>query len=252
LLEHHRPGDQGVGEEEAAMTEEASAENAGAACPICGGREFIPGPKGRMAPNGRLPRCAGCGSLERHRMFRRMFERLGPAAFAAWRAIQFSPDPTVERGWFASFELSVFDAPGGLDVQAIARPSGVYDYVGCSHVLEHVPDDRAALSELLRIAAPDGLVFLVVPDPFREARTREWGFAKPEKHGHFRVYGADIAGRFERYAPRQPVIAYVGEDPVTGERDGCFLLPRSAARRRWLVDRLGAAARLFCGPGEES
>ena len=116
-----------------------------------------------------------------------------------------------------------------LDIQAIDRPDGAYDFVACSHVLEHVADDRKALHELLRIASADGLLFLVVPDPFREEKTRDWGFPKPEKHGHFRVYGADIAERFSRYLPDQPVISYMGEDPVTGERDGCFLLPKSAA-----------------------
>src|SRR5687768_8684894 len=141
------------------MTVSARAESVGqvAACPICGSTDFQRGPKGRMAPNGRLPRCSGCGSLERHRIFRIMFERLGPGTFAGWSAIQFSPDPTVDPAWFASYELSVFGEPGGEDIQAIRRPAGAYDYVGCSHVLEHVADDRRALLELLRIAAPDGL-----------------------------------------------------------------------------------------------
>ena len=180
-----------------------------------------------MAPNGMMPRCEKCRSLERHRMFRIMFERLGSETFASMRAIQFSPDPTIDPGWFKSFELSVYGSGEGIDIQSIARPDGAYDFVACSHVLEHVADDRKRCRELLRIAAPDGLLFLVVPDPFREEKTRDWGFPKPEKHGHFRVYGADIAKRFSLYLPDQPVISYMGEDPVTGERDGCFLLPKS-------------------------
>jgi len=218
------------------------------ACPICGSREFVRGPKGRLSPNGMLPRCAGCASLERHRMFRVMFQRLGPQAFAGMAAIQFSPDPTLDPAWFASFELSVFGAGDSLDIQAIERADGAYDFVACSHVLEHVADDNKALHELLRILTPDGLLWLVVPDPFREEKTRDWGFAKPEKHGHYRVYGADFADRLTRYLPDQPVISYMGEDPVTGERDGCFLLPKSPEKRRWIEARLGADAALFAGP----
>lgn len=180
-------------------------------------------------------------------MFRVMFERLGVAAFKSMRAIQFSPDPTLDPRWFRSFELSVFGEGESLDIQKIARPEGAYDFVACSHVLEHVADDRSALHELLRIAAPDGLVWLVVPDPFREQKTRDWGFAKPEKHGHYRVYGADIAERFSRYEPEQCVYAYTGEDPVTGERDGCFLLPKSGAWRHRIEAQLGADSRLFAG-----
>jgi SAM-dependent methyltransferase len=218
-------------------------------CPICGGTVFGPGPKGRTSPNGAMPRCAGCQSLERHRIFRIMFDRLGPENFSAWKAIQFSPDPTVDPQWFTSHELSVYGEPDGLDIQAIDRPDAAYDIVICSHVLEHVGDDRAALHELLRIAKPDGLLYLAFPDPFREEVTRDWGFPKPEKHGHWRVYGADVAKRFAAYIPDQPVLAYRGQDPVTGEWEGAFLLPRSAVRHRWIVERLGSSVRLFSGPG---
>lgn len=216
-------------------------------CPICGGATFGPGPRGRLSPNGKLPRCAGCNSLERHRIFRVMFDRLGPENFSAWSAIQFSPDATVEPSWFRAFELSVYGEPGGQDIQTIDRPDGAYDVVCCSHVLEHVGDDRAALHELLRICAPDGFVYLAIPDPFREEVTRDWGFPKPEKYGHWRVYGGDVVERFGRYIPDQPVLAYHGEDPVTGEREGAFLLPKSAERYRWFEQQLGDAVSLFSG-----
>lgn len=231
-----------------AVDNEAAPPPPRGACPICGGTQFVPGPKGRMSPNGVLPRCAGCASLERHRMFRGLFDRLGVAEFRTWSAIQFSPDPTIDPAWFQSFELSVYGEANSLDIQAIDRPDASYDLVACSHVLEHVADDNQALHELLRIARPEGFLYLVVPDPFREDKTRDWGFPKPEKHGHYRVYGADIVERFNRYLPDQPVIAYIGEDPVSGERDGCFLLPKSAARQAWIMARLGESARLFAGP----
>jgi hypothetical protein len=231
------------------MRSDATPHMSGPRCPICGACDFVPGPKGRLAPNGRMPRCASCRSLERHRMFRILFERLGTATFADIDAIQFSPDPTLDPRWFRRFELSVYGEGESLDIQAIDRPGARYGLVACSHVLEHVADDGSALRELLRIATPDGLVWLVVPDPFREAVTRDWGFPKPEKHGHYRVYGADIRERFERYLPGQTVFAHVGEDPVTGERDGCFLLPRSAVWRERIATRLGADATVFCGVG---
>ena len=201
-----------------------------------------------MAPNGAMPRCAGCQSLERHRISRIMFEKLGRQNFASWSAIQFSADPIVDPAWFRSYELSVYGASGGLDIQAIDRPDCAYDYVGCSHVLEHVGDDRAALCELLRITAPGGLVYLAFPDPFREDVTRDWGFPKAEKYGHWRVYGRDVVQRFEAYIPMQPVLVYHGQDPATGEWEGVFLLPRSSGRHRWTANRLGSAVELFSGP----
>lgn len=226
----------------------ATALSSTPACPICGGTVFGPGPKGRTSPNGAMPRCAGCRSLERHRIFRILFDRLGPESFSAWKAIQFSPDPTVDPRWFAGHELSVYGEANGLDIQAIDRPDGAYDIAICSHVLEHVGDDRAALGELLRIVKPDGMLYLAFPDPFREAVTRDWGFAKPEKHGHWRVYGADVVERFKAYIPHQPVLAYRGQDPISGEWEGAFLLPRSTERYRWITRRLGDAVSLFSGP----
>ena len=175
-----------------------------------------------------------------------MFERLGIADFRTMRTIQFSREPTLDPGWFATFELSLYGAENSIDIQTIDRPDSAYDLVACSHVLEHVADDRRALGELLRITTPDGVLFLVVPDPFREEKTRDWGFAKPEKHGHFRVYGADIAYRFAEYLPGQSVLAYQGEDPVTGERDGGFLLAKSVATRHRIEARLAPDCRLFC------
>jgi SAM-dependent methyltransferase len=225
-----------------------TAPEAHPTCPICGGSVFGPGPKGRTSPNGAMPRCAGCQSLERHRIFRIMFGRLGPENFAAWKAIQFSPDPTVDPSWFAEHELSVYGEANGLDIQAIDRPDGAYDIAICSHVLEHVGDDRTALNELLRIVEPDGMLYLAFPDPFREDVTRDWGFPKPEKHGHWRVYGTDVVERFKSYIPDQPVLAYRGQDPVSGEWEGAFLLPRSAARYRWITRQLGDAVSLFSGP----
>jgi ubiquinone/menaquinone biosynthesis C-methylase UbiE len=42
-------------------------------------------------------------------------------------------------------------------------PSNSYDMFICSHVLEHVDDDRKALSELFRILKPGGRGILMVP-----------------------------------------------------------------------------------------
>ena len=165
-------------------------------------------PEGTHGAEWRHAPLPGCQSLERHRISRIMFENLGRENFAGWSAIQFSADPTVDPAWFGSFELSVYGASGGLDIQAIDRPDCDYDYVGCSHVLEHVGDDRAALRELLRITAPDGLVYLAFPDPFREDVTRDWGFPKPENTAIGASMVATSRSASKPTIPLQPVLAY--------------------------------------------
>ena len=50
-----------------------------------------------------------------------------------------------------------------MSVTDIKFPSDKFDYLICSHVLEHVRDDTVAMGEILRVLKPGGLAFLQVP-----------------------------------------------------------------------------------------
>jgi SAM-dependent methyltransferase len=90
-----------------------------------------------------------------------------------------------------------------VDVQRLDLPDAAFGAVLCSHVLEHVPDDRAAMRELRRVLRPDGWALVAVPQsPWRavtfedpsatgaDERLRTYGQAD-----HVRQYGDDIAER---------------------------------------------------------
>ena len=75
--------------------------------------------------------------------------------------------------------------------------------VVCNHVLEHVPDDWKALSEILRVLEPGGVAILQTPfssvltraleDPgIKTAADREVFYGQDD---HVRMYGLDV---FER------------------------------------------------------
>lgn len=222
-----------------------------AACPVCGGTTFVAGPKGRLSPGGIPPRCAGCRSLERHRAFRTVFDALRPL-LGRFAALQFSDDGSAPREAFAGFEVSQYGGPNHLDLAAIDRPDGSVDVAIANHVLEHVADDMAALRELDRITAPEGFVILSVPDLLRCEATKEYGHARADKHGHYRVYGPDIVTRWRRAAPLWQGLAVVPRDPVTSEPDRLTILSRSAARLTTLAAALEAAGLehfdAFAGP----
>lgn len=49
------------------------------------------------------------------------------------------------------------------DLQLLSYKNESFDLVICSHVLEHVPDDKAAMREIFRILKPGACAFLMVP-----------------------------------------------------------------------------------------
>ncbi len=212
-----------------------------APCPICGGTGFRAGPRGRAGPDGAPPRCATCASLERHRAHRTVFSALGPAFAAGRRCLQFSPDPSVDPAWFALHEVSVYGTAGGLDLQAIDRPDASADAIVCNHVLEHVADDREALGELARVLSPGGFLFLSVPDPLRMAATVEYGRAREDRHGHFRLYGPEVEALIREAMAGFPALAVTARDPVSGAPDRAFLVFRPPARPDEAAARLAAA-----------
>lgn len=215
-----------------------------AGCPLCGGILYGMGPSGRFTPGEPdvMPRCLGCQSLERHRAMRLVWNCLRPL-LGRVRALQFAPDPSPLPDAFAALEVSVYGGENSLDIQDIDRGDASYDMVLCNHVLEHVADDAAALAELLRILAPGGVVQLAVPAPRSHAVTRDWGFPDWGRHGHYRVYGRDLWGRFVAAGPFA-VLEVPVADPVTGCEDVVYFIARHGASLAPYAERLEQYARL--------
>ncbi len=207
------------------MTEGSGEETGKVKCIICDGTTFAFGPGGRVSTTKKLPRCEKCQSLERHRAFRRFFQQAySPRIYSTLSVLQFSNDFSVKPVWFKKYEVSIFGKQNSLDIQNIDRPTGAYDLIICNHVLEHVPDDGAAMKELVRVIEPDGTLFLSVPAPLQYKTTREWGFPDPKRHGHYREYGQNISERFGQHIPSVFAFAVDLEDEVTGAKDIAFVL----------------------------
>jgi len=90
-----------------------------------------------------------------------------------------------------------------LDVQSIPFPDSNFDIIICNHVLEHVDDDRQAMSEMFRIMKPGGFGIFQIPlDYSLEVTLEDSNINTPElreKHykqrDHLRLYGRDYAKR---------------------------------------------------------
>ncbi|RMF40506.1 MAG: SAM-dependent methyltransferase [Alphaproteobacteria bacterium] len=169
-------------------------------CPVC---RYV----GRFAPVREQPglSCPACDSRPRHRLMRLWMERelvLEPDMrvlhFAAEPALSALIRPRVVHYHTADVE------PGAdlqLDMTALDLPDASLDLIIANHVLEHL-DDRAALAELHRVLAPDGLVVLTVPLVDGWEHTYEDPALTPEQRQlrytdslHLRLYGRDFPDR---------------------------------------------------------
>jgi ubiquinone/menaquinone biosynthesis C-methylase UbiE len=88
-----------------------------------------------------------------------------------------------------------------MDVTDIKYPDESFDVVYCSHVLEHVQEDKKAMREFYRILKRDGWAILLVPitaeetfeDPsIIESQERLKAFGQED---HVRRYGPDYVSR---------------------------------------------------------
>jgi ubiquinone/menaquinone biosynthesis C-methylase UbiE len=81
-----------------------------------------------------------------------------------------------------------------VDIQELPFADATYDFVFASHVLEHIPNDRKAISEIRRILRPNGIA--VLPVPLVAEKTIEYLEPNPYEAYHVRAPGSDY---FDRY-----------------------------------------------------
>lgn len=176
-------------------------------CPICGytGTFISVGHPGRWDA-----RCLNCGSRERHRLLHLWITEGGGDRLAGKRILHFAPEKAFMarmRGnaLYETADLMQAGVTHQVDITATKLPDAAYDIVMANHVLEHIPDDRAAMRELFRLLKPGGIALLSVPiNPSRQttyenpaitSHAARW--AHFSAHDHLRYYGLDFATRLE-------------------------------------------------------
>jgi SAM-dependent methyltransferase len=189
-------------------------------CPICNSqfKEF--------APFGLVSRknavCLNCGSLERHRLLWKYLnektdlfktdkkirllhfapEKVFYDIFSMNDNIEYIPcdlDPE-------SYTYGGADKVSKVDITDIPFEGGYFDVVLCNHVLEHIPDDALAMSELFRVMKKGAWAILQVPiDYNREITYEDFSITTPEgrekafgRHDHVRWFGRDYKDRLKR------------------------------------------------------
>ena len=143
-------------------------------CPVCGSSfdAFKP------AWNRPGAICWRCGAHERHRALW-LFLAQSRLLDGTRRLLHFAPEHALERrlrGAVHEYVTADLDPAKGqlqLDLLDLELPDASFDAVLCSHVLEHIPDDRRAMRELHRVLTPGGWCAVMVPIDLERDATYE-------------------------------------------------------------------------------
>ena len=182
-------------------------------CPLCDSElpTFIPGGVNNARENALCPKC---GSLERNRAAYLFLKEETNIFSKNIKMLHFAPERLLSEIFRKKENIDYLpvdinpNMPGvkeKMDIQDIKYPDNTFDLIYCSHVLEHVPNDKKALEELYRVLKPNGKAIIQVPlnRNFKETFEDE-SFNTPElrlKHygqsDHVRFYGLDFQKKLE-------------------------------------------------------
>lgn len=123
--------------------------------------------------------------------------------------LHFAPEECIEP-WlrsiskkYLSVDLLSTSAMELMDITDLRLGNGEFSLVWCSHVLEHIENDRKAMSELYRVLRRSGIAVIMVPvygdttyeNP--EVRSPEDRLLHYKQEDHVRLYGLDIQNRLK-------------------------------------------------------
>ena len=167
-------------------------------------RKFLPYGYQKIRKNVLAP---GTFSLERHRLFW-IYLKNETDFFSATKkkVLHFAPEQAfynqfkkIKKIDYTTTDLVSPLADVKADICNLPFKDNEFDYIFCNHVLEHIPDDNKAMSELFRVLAPNGIgIFQIPQDLSREFTFEDDSVTDPKEraiifgqYDHVRVYGRD-------------------------------------------------------------
>lgn len=167
-------------------------------------RKFLPYGYQKIRKNVLAP---GTFSLERHRLFW-IYLKNETDLFSATKkkVLHFAPEQAfynqfkkIKKIDYTTTDLVSPLADVKADICNLPFKDNEFDYIFCNHVLEHIPDDNKAMSELFRVLAPNGIgIFQIPQDLSREFTFEDDSVTNPKEraiifgqYDHVRVYGRD-------------------------------------------------------------
>ena len=139
--------------------------------------------------------CPYCYSVDRDRMIIMFVDMIHQELEGGINFLEIAPSGALQRYLYKYWgqsnlytaDLYMQEVDFKVDIQNMdILEDGSFDFIICSHVLEHVKDDRRAMRELNRVLADDGLGIVIVPlDLNRTSTDEEWGLSEEENIRRF-------------------------------------------------------------------
>ncbi|MGK0298929.1 MAG: hypothetical protein ACI9XC_002554 [Gammaproteobacteria bacterium] len=182
-----------------------SVPSADKECPICG---YI----GRFLSLGTPPRwdgrCPNCGSRERHRLIHIFLKNRNINLHDGRKILHFAAESYFEKIMHGNINYHTADLVEGkarhtMDMSNIQFDDNYFNVVITNHVLEHILEDKKALSEIYRVIKPGGFSLITVPINWARKSTyenpalttAEQRYAHYGDSSHVRYYGRDFEER---------------------------------------------------------
>jgi hypothetical protein len=154
--------------------------------------------------------CPFCGAIDRDLFHLLVLERMTDLFDGSTKKVlHIAPEPILEKRFreapgidYLSGDLMRPDVMAKVDICNMTFEDRSFHAAICSHVLEHVPDDRTAMAEFARVLELDGYAMFSFPigtDPTTEDPTLTDRRARIRRFGqidHLRMYGPDVVDRF--------------------------------------------------------
>jgi len=166
-------------------------------------RKFLPYGYGKQRENALAP---GTLSLERHRLLWLYLQNETDFFSSPKKVLHIAPEQCFLKRFkkqqnldYITADLYSPIADVKADICDLPFEENSFDVVFCNHVLEHIEDDKKAMSELYRVLKPGGLGIFQIPQDLSLEKTYE-DFSitsKEERKKHFgqydhvRIYGKD-------------------------------------------------------------
>ena len=157
--------------------------------------------------------CPKCGKMDRERFLYYVIKNKTKISELNGRILHFAPEETIVNyiGENKNIDYYTCDIELGramhiVDITDIQFKDETFDYLICNHVMEHIPDEAKAVSEIKRVLKKKGKWIFSFPICLDMTTQEDKNIKTPEERlkyygqeDHVRLYGKDYLKRYEKY-----------------------------------------------------